>query len=179
MICSKKNAFFDFFDFCIEGSPLWIDFGKICRRKNFWNFQKKFQKWPVQDSSNIARNKLIKNQPVWGTHQWAANNKPPCRIGLIGTLKLIALCMPYGIWIITLKWWCGTEQPSDTAGRFCVMRVRKLPSLLSMQNPGSFLCPYVIVLCDALWIVNPNIVQILSFRRWTCTDIFCRHRNYT
>ena len=92
MICSKKNAFFDFFDFCIEGSPLWIDFGKICRRENFWNFQKKFQKWPVQDSSNIARNKLIKNQPVWGTHRWVANDKPPkggvshpppCKIGLI------------------------------------------------------------------------------------------------
>ena len=97
MICSKKNAFFDFFDFCIEGSPLWIDFGKICRRENFWNFQKKIQKWPVQDSSNIARNKLIKNQPVWGTHWWAANDKPPrggvsppppCKIGLKRRIKL-------------------------------------------------------------------------------------------
>jgi len=77
MICSKRTCLFWFFYLCIEGSPLWIDFGKICQRENSWNFQKKFQKWPVQDGFDITRNKLIKNQPVWGTHRWAANDKPP------------------------------------------------------------------------------------------------------
>ena len=112
MICSKKNAFFDFFDFCIEGSPLWIEFGKICRNENFWNFQKKFQKWPVQDSSNIARNKLIKNQPIWGTHQWAANDKPPrggvspppCRVGFKGKKQLILGYFEV-LWHITMNFW--------------------------------------------------------------------------
>ena len=34
---------------------------------HFWDFfLKKFQKWPLQDFSNIATNKVTKNQPVWG-----------------------------------------------------------------------------------------------------------------
>ena len=34
--------------------------------KFFGNFKKKSQKWPTQDVSNIERNKVIKNQPIWG-----------------------------------------------------------------------------------------------------------------
>ena len=29
-------------------------------------FKKQSQKWPTRDVSNIERNKVIKNQPIWG-----------------------------------------------------------------------------------------------------------------
>ena len=35
-------------------------------KKSFGNFKKKSQKLPTQDLSNIERNKVMKNQPIWG-----------------------------------------------------------------------------------------------------------------
>ena len=34
--------------------------------KFFGNFKKKSQKWLTQDVSNTEKNKVIKNQPIWG-----------------------------------------------------------------------------------------------------------------
>ena len=64
---------------------------KIVDVKFFGNFKKKSQKWPIQDLSNIERNKVMKNQSIRGIPQGLAYNNqpggvdltpPPCRIGL-------------------------------------------------------------------------------------------------
>ena len=74
---------------CIEGSPLWIVCGKIVDVKFFENFKKKSKKWPIQDLFDIERNKLMKNQPIWGIRLAYDNQSGgvfltplPCRIGL-------------------------------------------------------------------------------------------------
>ena len=69
-----------------------MDVKKIVDVKFFGNFKKKSQKWPSQDLSDIKRNKVMKNQPIWDI-SWGLvyNNQPggvfltplPCRIGLI------------------------------------------------------------------------------------------------
>ena len=51
----EKKFFFEIFDFL-----------KILEKLIFVKILKKFQKWPLQDFSNIARNKVTKNQPIWG-----------------------------------------------------------------------------------------------------------------
>ena len=63
---------------------------KIVDVKCFGNFKKKSQKWPIQDLSNIERNKVMKIQSIRGTLQGLAYDNhpggliwsPPCRIGL-------------------------------------------------------------------------------------------------
>ena len=89
----------------IEGSPLWIVSGKNCRRKIFGFFKKKSKKWPTQDLSNIERNKVMKNQPIWSI-PWglAYNNQvfltpPPCRIGLIKRFIQIQADLHFFIWV--------------------------------------------------------------------------------
>ena len=92
MICYKTKKerlflilfFFHFFSFLYGRVP--PPFGSILEKcvdgEIFWNFQKKCQKWPVQESSNIARNKLIIDQLLLGTLRWSAKDKqpsqPPC-----------------------------------------------------------------------------------------------------
>ena len=39
---------------------------KIVDVKFFGFFKKKSQKWPTQDLSNIEKNKVMNNQPIWG-----------------------------------------------------------------------------------------------------------------
>ena len=66
---------------------------KILNVKCFGNLNKKSQKWPPQDLSNIERNKVMKNQPIQGILWRLVHNNqpggivliPPCRIGLKGT----------------------------------------------------------------------------------------------
>merc|ERR1712105_367025 len=68
--------------------PFGLYVKKILDVKFFGNFKKKSQKWPTQDLSNIERNKVMKNQPIWGIpRRLAYNNQPgglfdppPCRI---------------------------------------------------------------------------------------------------
>ena len=40
-------------------------------------FKKKSQKWPTQDLSNIERNKVMKNQPIWGIPRGLAYDNLP------------------------------------------------------------------------------------------------------
>ena len=47
------------------------------------NFNKKFQKWPTQDLSNIERNKVMKNQPIQGIPQGLVYDNPSGGIDLI------------------------------------------------------------------------------------------------
>ena len=47
---------------------------KIVDVKFFGSFKKKSQKWPTQDLSNIERNKVMKNQPIWGIPRGLAYN---------------------------------------------------------------------------------------------------------
>ena len=57
-ILKEKKIFLKFFIF-------W----KFWKNSFSWKilkFSKKFQKWPLQDFSNIARNKVTKNQSIWG-----------------------------------------------------------------------------------------------------------------
>ena len=79
----KKKFFLKFFIF-------W----KFWKNSFSWKilkFSKKFQKWPLQDFSNIARNKVTKNQPIWGIQRRLTYDNrqgggqfdpPPCKIGL-------------------------------------------------------------------------------------------------
>ena len=63
---------------------------KIVDVKFFGFFKKKSQKWRTQDLSNIERNKVMKNQPIWGIPRGLAYDNqpggvdltPPCRMGL-------------------------------------------------------------------------------------------------
>ena len=69
-------------------------FRKFWKNSFSWKilkFSKKFQKWPLQDFSNIATNKVTKNQPIWGIQRRLTfDNRqgggqfdpPPCKIGL-------------------------------------------------------------------------------------------------
>ena len=45
--------------------PFGLYVEKIVEVKFFENFKKKSKKWPTKDLSNIERNKVIKNQPIW------------------------------------------------------------------------------------------------------------------
>ena len=69
-------------------------FQKFWKNSFSWKilkFLEKFQKWPPQDFSNIARNKVTKNQPIQGIQQrltydnqqgrWSIR-LPPYKIGL-------------------------------------------------------------------------------------------------
>ena len=56
------------------------------------NFKRKATNWPNQELSNIERNKVMKNQPIWGIPRGLASDNqpggsfcppPPCRIGLM------------------------------------------------------------------------------------------------
>ena len=49
-----------------KGPPFGLYVEKIVDVKFFGFFKKKSQKWPTQDLSNIERNKVMKNQPIWG-----------------------------------------------------------------------------------------------------------------
>ena len=57
-IFKEKKIFFKFLIFQKFRKNLFS--GKILK------FSEKFQKWPPQKFSNIARNKVTKNQSIWG-----------------------------------------------------------------------------------------------------------------
>ena len=46
--------------------PFGLYMEKIVNLEFFGNFKKKSQKWTTQAISNIARNKVMKNQPIQG-----------------------------------------------------------------------------------------------------------------
>ena len=52
--------------------PFGLYVEKILDIKFFGNFKKKSPKGPSQDLSNIERNKVMKNQPIWGIPQGLA-----------------------------------------------------------------------------------------------------------
>merc|ERR1712079_651596 len=59
------------------GPPFGLYVEKIVVENFFGNFNKKSQKWPTQDLSNIERNKVMKNQPIWGIPQgFVYDNQP-------------------------------------------------------------------------------------------------------
>ena len=49
---------------------------KCLRSEIFQNFEKKFQKWICQDLLDIERKKVMKNEPIWSTHQKSTGEKP-------------------------------------------------------------------------------------------------------
>ena len=54
---------------------------KIVDINFFGNFKKKSQKCPTQDVSNIERNKVMKNQSIWGIQpQLLSDNQPGGKI---------------------------------------------------------------------------------------------------
>ena len=62
----KKNAGEGGSNPAEKGPPFGLFVKKIVDANFFGNFKNKFQKWPTQDLSNIERNKVMKNQPIWG-----------------------------------------------------------------------------------------------------------------
>ena len=57
--------------------PFGLYVEKIVDVKFFGFFKKKSQKWPTQDLSNIERNKVMKNQPIWGIPRGLASDNQP------------------------------------------------------------------------------------------------------
>ena len=62
----KKDPKIDAFLDVWKGLPFGLYVEKIVDVKFFGNFKKKSQKWTTQELSNIARNKVMKNQPIQG-----------------------------------------------------------------------------------------------------------------
>ena len=54
--------------------PFGLYVEKIVDVNFFGIFYKKSQKWPNQDVSNIERNKVMKNHPIWGIPQGLGYN---------------------------------------------------------------------------------------------------------
>ena len=62
----KKYPKIDAFLHVQMGPSFGLYVEKIVDVKFSWNFKKKYQKWPTQDTSNIETNKVMKNQPIQG-----------------------------------------------------------------------------------------------------------------
>ena len=65
-----------------KGPPFGLYVEKIVDVKSFGNFKKKSQKWPTQDLSSIERNKVMKNQPIWGIPRGLAYDNQPGGVDL-------------------------------------------------------------------------------------------------
>ena len=70
-LLDKKWRNFDFSDFCVK-----IEADQMPSKQNFSKFWKKFQKWICQDLLDIERKKVMKNEPIWSTHQNSTEEKP-------------------------------------------------------------------------------------------------------
>ena len=68
-----KNRIFIEKKFFLKFLIFW-KFWKNLFSKKISKFSKKFQKWPPQDFSNKARNKVTKNQPIWGIQRGLTYN---------------------------------------------------------------------------------------------------------
>ena len=85
---------------------------KIVNVKFFGNSKKKSQKWTTQELSNIARNKVMKNQPIQGIPGGLLYDNqsggivlipPPCRIGLNPVFKANSGIFHYEKWQLDSK----------------------------------------------------------------------------